>query len=187
MKNDTIKESHEEIQDLINHDISEEINDPESQGNEELSISSSNNGIKLNQSEIMVENVFAYNIALNIMQDSEYLEPLFVEEYSRAFNSVLLELLDDVDLLEMWLISKNIGKRFVISSRSPGRILLTAPSKSYVVGLPNLTMKVEVFMNVYSFFETCRRISLPNLTTRVEVFMNALLRLQEYLFLVVVF
>uniref|UniRef100_M1DDP1 WD-repeat protein n=1 Tax=Solanum tuberosum TaxID=4113 RepID=M1DDP1_SOLTU len=29
-------------------------------------------------------------------------------------------LLDDVDLLEMYLISKNIGKHFVVSSRSPG-------------------------------------------------------------------
>jgi len=30
------------------------------------------------------------------------------------------------------------------------------------VGLPNLTTKVKVFMNVYSFFETSLRVGLPN-------------------------
>ncbi|KAG5594803.1 hypothetical protein H5410_036035 [Solanum commersonii] len=45
----------------------------------------------------------------------------------------LLMKLDDVDLLEMYLISGNIGKHFVVSSRSPGRTSLITPSKSYVV------------------------------------------------------
>jgi len=82
-KDDTIKESHEEVQDLINPDILEEISEPETQVNEELSISSTSDGINLDRSKIIVDNVFAYNVALNIMQDSEDLEPLFVEECRR--------------------------------------------------------------------------------------------------------
>ncbi|KAG5606503.1 hypothetical protein H5410_027995 [Solanum commersonii] len=111
---------------------------------------------------------------------------------SRAFSSVLLKLLDDVDLLEKLLISGKVGKYFVVSSRFSGRTSLTTPSKSYVVDVVAfsncrmlveelvdvyacriLTTRVEVFMNVFSFFETSLHVGLPNLTTRVEVFMNA--------------
>ena len=75
------KESHEEIQDLINPDIPEEISEPETQVNEELSLSSSTGeGISLDRSKITVDNVFAYDISLNIMQGNEDLEPLSVEE-----------------------------------------------------------------------------------------------------------
>ncbi|KAG5581663.1 hypothetical protein H5410_052290 [Solanum commersonii] len=42
---------------------------------------------------------------------------------------------DDVDLLEMCLISRNVRMQFVVSDRSPGRTPLTTPSKSYVVGV----------------------------------------------------
>ena len=80
-KNDTTKESHEEIQDLINPDIPEEISEPETQVNEELSISSTDDEIRLDRSKIIVDNVFAYDVALNIMQGNEDLEPLSVEEY----------------------------------------------------------------------------------------------------------
>ncbi|KAG5589940.1 hypothetical protein H5410_040454 [Solanum commersonii] len=55
---------------------------------------------------------------------------------------------DDVDLLEMYLISENIGKHFVVASRSPERTPLTTPSKSYVVGVvafSNCRMLVEEF------------------------------------------
>ena len=80
-KNDTTKEFHEEIQDLIKLDIPEEISEPETQVNEELSISSSTgDGISLDRSKIIVDNVFAYDVALNIMQGNEDLEPLSVEE-----------------------------------------------------------------------------------------------------------
>ncbi|KAG5600005.1 hypothetical protein H5410_031375 [Solanum commersonii] len=95
------------------------------------------------------------------------------------------------NLLEMYLISGDVGKHFVVASRSPRRTPLTTPSKSYVVdvafsncrmltyqrvGLPNLMTRVEVFMNVVSFFETCQRVGLSNLTTKVKVFMNTCLR-----------
>ena len=67
-KNDTTKEFHEEIQDLINPDIPEEISEPETQVNEELSISSTGDGISLDRSKIIVDNVFAYDVTLNIMK-----------------------------------------------------------------------------------------------------------------------
>ncbi|KAG5620421.1 hypothetical protein H5410_005639 [Solanum commersonii] len=66
----------------------------------------------------------------------------------RAFSSVFLEMLDDVDLLEMLSISGNVGKRFVVSSRSLGRTPLMTPSKSYVVdgvASSNCRMLVEEF------------------------------------------
>ena len=48
-KNDTTKEFHEEIQDLIDPDIPEEISEAETQVNEELSISSTGDGINLDR------------------------------------------------------------------------------------------------------------------------------------------
>ena len=79
-KYDTTKEFHEEIQDLIDPDIPEEISEAETQVNEELSISSTGDGINLDRSKIIVDNVFAYDVALNIMKGNEDLEPLSVEE-----------------------------------------------------------------------------------------------------------
>ena len=48
-KNDTTKEFHEEIQDLINPDIPEEISETETQVNDELSISSTGDEISLDR------------------------------------------------------------------------------------------------------------------------------------------
>ena len=48
-KNDTTKEFHEEIQDLIDPDIPEEISEAETQVNEELSISSTGDEISLDR------------------------------------------------------------------------------------------------------------------------------------------
>ena len=86
-KNDTTKEFHKEIQYVINHDIPEENSEPETQVNEELSISSSTgDGLSLDRSKIIVDNVFAYDVALNIMQGNEDLEPLFVKECRQRCN-----------------------------------------------------------------------------------------------------
>lgn len=74
-QNDTMKGSPEETQNLISSEIPEETNEPEAHVSEELLISSIGDGINLNRSEIVVDNIFAYNVALNIMQDSEDLEP----------------------------------------------------------------------------------------------------------------
>ena len=46
-----------------------------SQGNNELSINLRDVETNLNRSEIVVEYVFAYNVAINIMQDNEDIEP----------------------------------------------------------------------------------------------------------------
>ena len=79
-QDDTTKDPHMEAQDLINVDIPEGINEPETQENEELSINSSDVETNLNRSEIVVDYVFAYNVATKIMQDSEDLEPRSVTE-----------------------------------------------------------------------------------------------------------
>ena len=75
-----MKEYHEDIQDLTNPDTPEDIREPETQVNKELSLSSSGDGINLNRSKIMVDNVFAYNVALNIMKDIDDQEPQSIEE-----------------------------------------------------------------------------------------------------------
>ena len=62
-----------EVQDLNNIDIPEGINEPETQENKKLSINSSD--VETNRSEIVVDYVFAYNVATKIMQESEDLEP----------------------------------------------------------------------------------------------------------------
>ncbi|KAF3653269.1 hypothetical protein FXO37_17067 [Capsicum annuum] len=82
-KDGIVKGSPEETQNLINPDIPEEISELETQMNEELSINSTNTGVNLDPSKITMDNVFAYNVALNIMQDNEDLEPLSVEECRR--------------------------------------------------------------------------------------------------------
>ncbi|XP_070028826.1 uncharacterized protein [Nicotiana sylvestris] len=75
--------SPEETQDLISSETPEEINEPETQVREELLISSTGDKINLNRSEIVVDKIFAYNIALNIMQYSEDLEPRSVKQFRR--------------------------------------------------------------------------------------------------------
>ena len=79
-QDDTTKDPHVKAQDLSNVDIPEGINEPETQKNEELSINSSDVETNLNRFEIVVDYVFAYNVATKIMQDSEDLEPQSVTE-----------------------------------------------------------------------------------------------------------
>ncbi|KAG5580912.1 hypothetical protein H5410_051539 [Solanum commersonii] len=117
------------------------------------------------------------------------LSPKFLQD-SRAFSGVLLELLDDVDLLEMLLISGNVGKCFVVSSRSPGRTPLITPSKNYVVDVAfsNCRMLVEETTTSFghvaspcwswmpSHCDTWHEFGLQgltNLTTSVDIFVNA--------------
>ncbi|XP_070002716.1 uncharacterized protein [Nicotiana sylvestris] len=79
-QNDTRKESHEEIHNLINSEIHEESTEPETQENKELSINPIDIEIKLNRVDIVVDYVFAYNVASSIMQESKDLEPQPVGE-----------------------------------------------------------------------------------------------------------
>ena len=62
-QNDTVKKPHIESQDVSNSDILGGTNEFETQGNNELSIKSSDNETNLNRSEIAVDYVFAYNVA----------------------------------------------------------------------------------------------------------------------------
>ena len=52
-----MKGSPEGTQDLISYEIPEEINEPDTQMSEELLISSTGDGINLNQFEIVVDNI----------------------------------------------------------------------------------------------------------------------------------
>lgn len=81
-KDDTVKEP-EKDQDLRNPDFSEEISELETQVNEKLPISYFSDEINLDRSKVTVDNVFAYNVVLNLIQDSEDHEPKFVEECRR--------------------------------------------------------------------------------------------------------
>ena len=79
-QDDTMKESHMEVQNLNKSDIHERINELETQGNNELSINLRDVETNMNRSEIVVDYVFAYNVATNIMQDNEDHEPQSVIE-----------------------------------------------------------------------------------------------------------
>ena len=70
-----------EVQNLNNSDIHEKINELETQGNNELSINLRDVETNMNRSEIVVDYVFAYNVATNIVQDNEDHEPQSVIEY----------------------------------------------------------------------------------------------------------
>ncbi|KAG5619725.1 hypothetical protein H5410_004943 [Solanum commersonii] len=64
------------------------------------------------------------------------------------FSSKINDVGDDVDLLEMYLISGNVEEHFVVSSRSLRRTPLITPSKSYVVDVvafSNCRMLLEDF------------------------------------------
>ena len=79
-QDDTMKESHMEVQNLNKSDIHERINELETQRNNELSINLRDVETNMNRSEIEVDYVFAYNVATNIMQDNEDHEPQSVIE-----------------------------------------------------------------------------------------------------------
>ena len=60
--------------------IPEEIQVPETCDNQEISINYVTTGQRWNRNKIDVDDIFAYNVALNIINDNEDLEPKFVEE-----------------------------------------------------------------------------------------------------------
>jgi len=51
------------------------------ENNEEISINYVSSRKIWNRNDIIADNIFAYNIAMEIMQQNEDLEPKFVEEY----------------------------------------------------------------------------------------------------------
>ncbi|PIN26225.1 hypothetical protein CDL12_01027 [Handroanthus impetiginosus] len=70
----------EEVQDIANHKTPEEVQVPESNDNEEISISYVNTEKIWNRKDIVVDNNFAYYIAVEIMKQDEDFEPKSVEE-----------------------------------------------------------------------------------------------------------
>ena len=60
--------------------IPEEIQVPETCDNQEISINYVTTGQRWNRNKIDVDDIFAYNVALNIVNDNEDLEPKSVEE-----------------------------------------------------------------------------------------------------------
>ena len=74
---DNFERSLEETLDMTNDTIPEEIQVPE---NEEISTNYVMSGITWNQNEIDVNDVFAYNVALDVMNAREDQEPKSIEE-----------------------------------------------------------------------------------------------------------
>ena len=60
-----------EYRDIVNKVTPEEFQVSESSENEEISISYVTTGKRWNRQEIVVDNIFAYNVALNIIKESE--------------------------------------------------------------------------------------------------------------------
>jgi len=71
--------AQEEQGNIIIDENFEEVQAPEN--NEEISINYVSSRKIWNRNDIIADNIFAYNIAMEIMQQNEDLEPKFVEEY----------------------------------------------------------------------------------------------------------
>jgi hypothetical protein len=69
---------NEEIQEIINHESPEELHDPQTIENLEQPISITSSGGDLNRTEVIIDHIFSYNVALNIMQDN--IDPKSVQE-----------------------------------------------------------------------------------------------------------
>lgn len=87
-----------------------------------------------------------------IMLFSWFISPWLLQDL-RVFSSILLELLNDVDLIEKYLIFKYVEKCFVISSLSLGKTLLTTPSNNCIVGV--ITFSNLCRMRVEEFSSNC--------------------------------
>ncbi|XP_049399680.1 uncharacterized protein LOC125863687 [Solanum stenotomum] len=72
--------AHEELRDIINDDTKEEVHVPENNENEEISINYVSTRKMWNRNNIVVDNIFAYNVAVEIMQQDGDLEPRSVNE-----------------------------------------------------------------------------------------------------------
>ena len=66
--------------DITDHKTLEVVQVPETNENEEISISYVHTGDRWNRNNIVVDNIFVYNIAADILKANEDLEPRTVEE-----------------------------------------------------------------------------------------------------------
>jgi len=77
------KESH----DIIDISVPEETDQvPEIHENKEISINYVTNGRQWNRREINVDDIFAYNIALNMINDNEDHEPMTIKDCKQSEN-----------------------------------------------------------------------------------------------------
>ncbi|KAK2436707.1 putative mitochondrial protein [Trifolium repens] len=80
-------ETQKESSDIIDISVPEETDQvPENHENKEISINYVTNGIQWNRHEVNVDDVFAYNIALNVINDSEDLEPKSIKDCRQSEN-----------------------------------------------------------------------------------------------------
>ena len=75
----TLEESVGKSPVITNISVPKETHVPEICENEEISINYDINDTKWNQNEVNVDNIFAYNIAFNVINNEDH-EPKFVEE-----------------------------------------------------------------------------------------------------------
>lgn len=76
------KNIHEHI-DIANHKTPEDVQIPENNKNDEISISYVSTKKIWNRSEIVVDNIFSYNISFDIINENEDFEPNSIEECRR--------------------------------------------------------------------------------------------------------
>ncbi|KAK4380786.1 hypothetical protein Sango_3031000 [Sesamum angolense] len=76
----------EESPGINNVSIPEETQVPEIHDNEEISINYVLNGICWNRNKVIVDDIFAYNVALNVIHDNEDHEPKSIQECRQRNN-----------------------------------------------------------------------------------------------------
>ena len=69
--------SQDETQFITHDDIFEEVQTSE---NNEISMNYVSTGKRWDRTNIVIDNIFAYNVAIGIMQEHEYFEPKFAHE-----------------------------------------------------------------------------------------------------------
>jgi len=77
-----IEKENEEI-DITNHKTPKEVQVHENSKNKEILISYVSIKKRWNQNEIIIDNIFSYNILLDIVNENKDLKPKSVEEYRR--------------------------------------------------------------------------------------------------------
>jgi len=104
-----------EPSDIIDISVPEETDQvPEIHENQEISINYVTNGIQWNRHEVNVDDIFAYNIALNVINDNEDRDPRSIKDCRQNENWPKWK-----DAIEAELNSLNKGKVFGPVVRTP--------------------------------------------------------------------
>jgi hypothetical protein len=70
----------EEQQEIIENIVSEETQAPEISNNEEISINNVTNGVKWNRNKVNIDNIFAHNTTVDVLNDNDDHEPKAIKE-----------------------------------------------------------------------------------------------------------